>query len=152
MHFVLIILFVLTLAAENDTFSILVLSTKKRYSSFSKKVFVFQKICFKIKVLNVQNFHWCSHKNMPISQTEGYFENPRSSHRRCSIREACNVIKKETLALVFSCEFWEISKSTFLTEYLWMTASEMPGTGFRRIYAFFVGFKMKPLRKSVLQC
>ena len=51
MHFVLIILFVLTLAAENDTFSILVLSTKKRYSSFWKKVFVFQKICFKIKVL-----------------------------------------------------------------------------------------------------
>ena len=35
----------------NDAFSILVLSTKKRYSSFLKKVFVFQKICFKVKVL-----------------------------------------------------------------------------------------------------
>ena len=35
----------------NDAFSLLVLSTKKRYSSFLKKVFVFQKICFKVKVL-----------------------------------------------------------------------------------------------------
>ena len=25
---------------------------------------------------NVQNFHWLSHKNMPISRTEGYLENP----------------------------------------------------------------------------
>ena len=25
---------------------------------------------------NVQNFQWLSHKNMQISQTEGYFENP----------------------------------------------------------------------------
>ena len=35
----------------NDAFSILVLSTKKLYSSFLKKVFVFLKICFKVKVL-----------------------------------------------------------------------------------------------------
>ena len=35
----------------NDASFILVLSTKKRYSSFLKKVFVFQKICFKVKVL-----------------------------------------------------------------------------------------------------
>ena len=27
--------------------------------------------------------------------------------------EACNLIKKETLAQVFSCEFCEISKNTF---------------------------------------
>ena len=32
---------------------------------------------------------------------------------------ACNFIKKETLAQVFSCEFCEISKTTFFTEYLW---------------------------------
>ena len=42
-------------------FSILVVSTKKRYSSFLKKVFVFQKICFKVKVLetfeNVPDCH-----------------------------------------------------------------------------------------------
>ena len=35
----------------NDVFSILVLSTKKQCSSFLKKVFIFQKICLKVKVL-----------------------------------------------------------------------------------------------------
>ena len=39
-------------------------------------------------------------------------------------RPACNLIKKETLAQVFSCEFCEISKNTFITEHLWTTASE----------------------------
>ena len=37
--------------------------------------------------------------------------------------EACNFIKKETLAQVFSCEFCEIFKNTFFTEHLWTTAS-----------------------------
>ena len=32
-------------------------------------------------------------------------------------------IEKETLAQVFSCEFYEISKKTFFTEHLWTTAS-----------------------------
>ena len=36
----------------------------------------------------------------------------------------CNFIKKETLAQVFSCEFYEISKNTFFTEYLRVTASD----------------------------
>ena len=30
----------------------------------------------------------------------------------------CNLFKKETLALVFSCEFCEISKNNFFTEHL----------------------------------
>ena len=56
-HFVVTILFILTLASDmavlngNDKFSIFLLSTKKPSSSFMRKVFVFQKICFKIKVL-----------------------------------------------------------------------------------------------------
>ena len=37
--------------------------------------------------------------------------------------EACNFIEKETLAQVFFCEFCEISKNTFFTEHLWLTAS-----------------------------
>ena len=36
---------------------------------------------------------------------------------------ACNFIKKETLAQVFSCEYCEVSKNTFFTEHLWTTAS-----------------------------
>ena len=43
---------------ENDAFSVLVLSTKKLYSRFLKKVFVFEKIGFKVKVLKTLiNFH-----------------------------------------------------------------------------------------------
>ena len=55
----------------------------------------------------------------------------RSSHRRCSVKkvflefsQACNFIKIETLTQVFSCEFCEISKNTFFTEHIWVTASE----------------------------
>ena len=35
---------------------------------------------------------------------------------------ACNFIKKETLAQVFSCEFCEICKNTFFDKHLQMTA------------------------------
>ena len=42
----------------------------------------------------------------------------RSSHQRCSVKKvlpkACNFIIKETLVQVFSCEFYEIFKDTFL--------------------------------------
>ena len=34
------------------------------------------------------------------------------------VLQACNVIKKETLEQVFSCEFFEISENTFFTEHL----------------------------------
>ena len=38
---------------------------------------MFFKIVFKVKSIeNVQNFPWLSHKNIPISQMESYFENP----------------------------------------------------------------------------
>ena len=65
----------------------------------------------------------------------------RSSHQKCSVKkgvlinfakfagehleaEACNFIKKETLAQVFFRESFEISKNTFFTEHLRTTASE----------------------------
>ena len=37
--------------------------------------------------------------------------------------KVCNFIKKETLALVFSCEVCKISKNTFFTEHFLATAS-----------------------------
>ena len=37
--------------------------------------------------------------------------------------QVSNFIKREALAQVFSCEFYEISKNTFFTEHLWTTAS-----------------------------
>ena len=33
---------------------------------------------------------------------------------RAFFKQACNFIKKETLAQVFSCEFWEILRAPFL--------------------------------------
>ena len=32
-------------------------------------------------------------------------------------------MKKEALAQVYSCEFWEISKNNFFTEHIWETPS-----------------------------
>ena len=40
------------------------------------------------------------------------------------MHKACNFIKKDTLAQVFSCEFWEISKNTFSYRASPLAASE----------------------------
>ena len=77
-----------------------------------------------------------------------YFQNMfKSSHRRYSVRkgvirnftkfsgkhlcqrsEACNFIKKETLAWVFSCEFFLISKNIFSYRAPPVVTSEKPVT------------------------
>ena len=94
----------------------------------------------------------------------------RRSHRGCSVRkgvyrniakltekhlcqslfliklqaEACNFIKKETLAQVFSCEFSEISKSIFFTEHLrWLLLTNFLFNGF----PFYGHFRVKNLIK-----
>ena len=49
-YFVLPILFVETLASDKENvYEDIAFSTMKRYSVFLKKVFIFQKICFKVK-------------------------------------------------------------------------------------------------------
>ena len=40
------------------------------------------------------------------------------------LRQSLFLIKEETLAQAFSCEFCEIYKNSFFTEHLWATASE----------------------------
>ena len=86
-HFVFAILFVLTLASHravlngNDVFSILVISTKKRYSSLLKKVFVFQKICSKFNVL----------KTFKIS-TDCHMKACRSLKRRAILKISSTVL------------------------------------------------------------
>ena len=71
--------------------------------------------------------------------------NFRSSHKGCStntvfleisqnsqentcvrISQACNFIKKETLAHAFSCEFCEIFKNTIFIEQLWWLLLQFP--------------------------
>ena len=55
----------------------------------------------------------------------------RSSQQRCSVKkgvlEACNFIKKDTLAQAFYFEFYEMFKNIFYTKYLWTTASGYSG-------------------------
>ena len=50
----------------------------------------------------------------------------KATDLRLELYQACNFIKKEALAQVFSCEFCEISKNTFFTEHLWAAASGGP--------------------------
>ena len=99
----------------------------------------------------------------------------RSSHRRCSVRkgvlrkfakftgkhlgqslffnkvqaEACNFIKKETLAQVFSCEFWETSKNTFFKEHLWTTTAVSSRIG-RRFNGRLMYGRCAPLSNKIL--
>ena len=105
-HFVLTLASGMAVLHGKDAFSILVLSTKKRYSSFLRKIFVLQKICFKVIVLKIL-------KTFKIS-TDCHIKLPDLSNGEL---------------------FWK---------------SLVPFLG--RTYALSVGFKMKPLRKSVFQC
>ena len=55
----------------NDALSVLVLSTKKQCSSFLKKVFVIQKICYKVKVLKtIKISNECHIKHADLSNGE----------------------------------------------------------------------------------
>ena len=47
-----------------------------------------------------------------------------SEENNCARAQACNFIKKEALAQVFSCEFCDTSNNTFFREQLWTTASD----------------------------
>ena len=60
----------------------------------------------------------CSVKGVFLEMSQSSQENTCA---RVSFLENFN--KKETLAQVFSCEFYEIFKNTPFTEHLWTTAS-----------------------------
>ena len=79
-------LFVLTLASVravlngNDVFSILVVSTKKRHSSLLKNVFVFKKICVKVKVLKTfETFTDCHIKTCRSLKRRAILKMPSSA-------------------------------------------------------------------------
>ena len=79
----------------NDAFSILVFSTKKRYSSFLKKVVVFQKICFKFKVLTTFKM-----------STNCHIKTCRSHERRAILKIPSTVFQKNL------CSFHLLSNET----------------------------------------
>ena len=72
-HFVLPILFALTLALDsavlhgNVALSIIVPSTEKWYSGFPRKLSVFPKTCFEAKVMKTFKISSDYYKTMPIS-------------------------------------------------------------------------------------
>ena len=65
---------------------------------------------------------WCS---LEISQNSQQSTCDRVSFLTKLQASACNFIKQETLAQVFCCEFCEISRNVFFTDYLRATASVM---------------------------
>ena len=60
----------------------------------------------------------CSLKKVFLEISENSRENT------CARPQSCNFIKKETLAQVFSCEFWEIFKNIFYCRTPPVTASD----------------------------
>ena len=56
-------------------FSILVVSTKTRHSSFLKEVFVFQKVCFKV-LKTFETFTDCYEKTCRSLKQRAIFKNP----------------------------------------------------------------------------
>ena len=84
--------------------------------------------------LNLSGWRYSTMNNLqylvPFSPQRPCF---RSNYQGCSVKKgvlrnfakfpgACNFIKKEALAQVFSSEFCEISKNTFVTEHVWEIA------------------------------
>ena len=65
--------------------------------------------------------HLC--QSLFFNKVAGFSTLQEASLQKTSRLEACNFVKKETLAQVFSCEFCEIFKSTVFTEQHWKTAS-----------------------------
>ena len=65
-------------------------------------------------------------RTLPVAASEDEHDETQKQPPEVFYRKRCqayNFIKKEILAQVFSCEFYEIFKNTFFTEHLWTTAS-----------------------------
>ena len=86
---------------RNDAFSILLFSTKKRDSSFLKKIFVFHKICFRVKVL----------KACKIS-TDCHIKACRSLKRK-AILEIPSTVFRRTYNLSVGFKMKHLRKSVF---------------------------------------
>ena len=100
---------------------------------------------FQEHLFSQNTFGGCFWNRNIVSLFCGKKKDYKNSHRRCSVRKlvprnftkftwkhlcqslflikfqpsTCNFIKKEIVALIFSCEFCEIFKNTFFTEHLW---------------------------------
>ena len=78
----------------------------------------------KILIIQEQPSERCSVKKSFLEISQNSQENACVRDSFIIKLQACNFIKKESLAQVFSCEFCEISKNSFFIEYFWTTASD----------------------------
>ena len=70
------------------------------------------------KVTGSEAVTWrCSLKKVFLKTQQKSQKNICAGDLSCK-PQACNLFKKETLAQVFSCKFWEIFKSTFFIDHL----------------------------------
>ena len=115
----------------NDAFSILVLSIKIRYSSFLKKIFVFWKICFKIKVLKTFKISTdCDIKTCQSLKRMAILKTPSTFFRRIyalsvgfkvkPLRKAFSSVKTKTNPS-FAVKPAEGSNHSFLLSVWWIT-------------------------------
>ena len=102
-YLALSILFVLTLASGRAILSesVMVVVLQLWYSSFLKKVFVFQRFVWKLKTEDTQNFQWLPHKNIPYL-----------SSRRLYLKSLVSFFKR-THALSVDVEMKSLRKSVF---------------------------------------
>ena len=103
-------------------------------------------------------FRWTSTKVTPIKKqsswcvlSKSFSQKFHKNHRKTPVpeslflkscrSEACNFIKKETLAQVFSCEFYENLRTPICTEHYWwlLLPTEMTYAGY--ISTMSQGFK-----------
>ena len=85
-------------------------------------------VCFRFKLKRLQRIRSSHQKCFIIKVILRYFTKFTGKQLYQSlffnkVAEACNFIKKETLAKVFSCDFWKIFKNAFFTEHFRTTAS-----------------------------
>ena len=66
----------------------------------------------------------CSQMFFQIGVLKNFAKFPESLFQQCCRTEACNFIKKETLAQVFSCEFYKTFKNAFSFRTPLVAASE----------------------------
>ena len=76
----------------------------------------------------------CSVKKVLLEISQNSRENTCARVSPVPEPQACNVIKKETLAQVFSCEFCEISKNIFFIEHLWWLLLNLHLTEYLKIF------------------
>ena len=91
-----------------------------RMTHFAGKCFLFNPHLKRMKVGLSPKLHDPEAVVQRCSVKQVFLEISQISQENiCCQTQACNFIKKETLAQVFSCEIREIYKNTFFIEHLW---------------------------------